>query len=400
MQPPGEFAMPHYPKPFYRQSRGLWYVQLHGKQVNLGPDREAAFQEYHRLMALPPAVLPVSQKASPYLAELCDEFLDWVSHNRAPATYQWYRERLQQLIRRHPKMTADEIKPYHVEKWAQERPVSVTTRRNLMRSIKRCLTWATRHGYLDKNPIAQLEIPSGQAKQAYVSPEEYAELCRYVTDPTFAHLITTTYQTGCRPQELLRVEARHVDRDHSRWVFSPAESKVKIAPRIIYLSPEVLELTTQLMVAHPTGPLFCNSRGKPWTKDAAGCAFDRLQVRMGSERMKALGEDVTDQEVQQFVPTLRPVRLSGGREVPKTPAELRCEAKKKLRQRKSRNYALRYSLYALRHSWATNALKQGLDSLTVAVLMGHRDPSQLARTYQHLSLHPQHLLSQAQRAIG
>lgn len=29
--------MAHYPKPFFRAPRGLWYVQIDGKQINLGP---------------------------------------------------------------------------------------------------------------------------------------------------------------------------------------------------------------------------------------------------------------------------------------------------------------------------------------------------------------------------
>ena len=43
--------MPHFPKPFFRKSRQLWYVELDGKQHNLGPDQEAAFTAYHKLMA-------------------------------------------------------------------------------------------------------------------------------------------------------------------------------------------------------------------------------------------------------------------------------------------------------------------------------------------------------------
>ena len=41
--------MPHYPKPFFRESRQLWYVQLNGRQINLGPNRDAAFTRYHDL---------------------------------------------------------------------------------------------------------------------------------------------------------------------------------------------------------------------------------------------------------------------------------------------------------------------------------------------------------------
>ena len=31
--------MPHFPKPFFRRKKDRWYVQLDGKQINLGSDR-------------------------------------------------------------------------------------------------------------------------------------------------------------------------------------------------------------------------------------------------------------------------------------------------------------------------------------------------------------------------
>ena len=60
----------------------------------------------------------------------------------------------------------------------------------------------------------------------------------------------------------------------------------------------------------------------------------------------------------------------------------------------------RYSLYAFRHSFATHALERGVDSVTVAVLMGHSDPSMLAKVYQHLTQNPAFLLEQAKRATA
>ena len=77
-----------------------------------------------------------------------------------------------------------------------------------------------------------------------------------------------------------------------------------------------------------------------------------------------------------------------------------AEAKRKLTNRRAAKLAPRYSLYALRHSWATNALQRGLDSLTVAILTGHEDPSTLARVYQHLSHNPEQMLKQARKAAG
>jgi hypothetical protein len=43
--------VPRYSKPFFRAPRGLWYVQINGRQVKLGPDRDEAFRRYPDLMA-------------------------------------------------------------------------------------------------------------------------------------------------------------------------------------------------------------------------------------------------------------------------------------------------------------------------------------------------------------
>ena len=118
---------------------------------------------------------------------------------------------------------------------------------------------------------------------------------------------------------------------------------------------------------------------------------------MGKVELQRLGKDVPTAEIEQMIPQLKPMRAEHGQTIKKTPAELRCEAKSKLTDRLAAKFAPRYSLYALRHAWATRALQSGLDGLTVAILMGHSDPSTLARVYQHLSHNPDHLLEQAKR---
>ena len=116
--------------------------------------------------------------------------------------------------------------------------------------------------------------------------------------------------------------------------------------------------------------------------------------------MKRRAMSIPAAEIASFVATLKPERTKRGVIVAKTPAELRCEAKRKLTNRVAKSLATRYSLYALRHSWATHALERGLDSLTVAVLMGHADASTLARVYQHLTQNPTFMLEQAKRAAA
>lgn len=108
---------------------------------------------------------------------------------------------------------------------------------------------------------------------------------------------------------------------------------------------------------------------------------------------------MSDAEIERLVPKLKPQRRVKKRIVLKTPAELRMEAKRKLTTQLACSLAPRWSLYALRHTWATNAMKH-IDPLTCGILLGHADPSLLARVYQHAALDPVHMLEQAKRARG
>ena len=38
-------------KPYFRNYTKTWYINLDGRQINLGRDKDAAFQKYHELMA-------------------------------------------------------------------------------------------------------------------------------------------------------------------------------------------------------------------------------------------------------------------------------------------------------------------------------------------------------------
>lgn len=389
--------MARQPKPWYRKDRKVWAVTIDGKRHNLGRDKKEAFEQFYALMQKPKKREPIVDTTLPALV---DAFLEWNFQNRSSATYGWYRERMQSFVSCHPKMTIEKLKPFHVENWATAPHRTVNTRRNLMRAVKRCFRWACSQGYLESNPLAQMKIPNGKARDIYISPEEFQTLLSFVTDSGFADLLKVTYETGCRPQESLRLEARHVDLEHKRWVFPANEAKVKSMPRIVYLTENALEVSKCLVERWPTGPLFRNTQGKPWTPNSIGCVFERLLIKIGKSKMSELGETVDEKAIAKLTKTLNSIRISKSGPVEKTKSELRCEAKRKLTCARARQLGVRYSLYALRHSWATNALKRGVDALTVAILMGHKDPSQLARTYQHLGHNPEHMLEQARKAAG
>lgn len=388
--------MSHFPKPFFKKARGLWYVEIDRKQINLGGDREEAHRQYHQLM-----LQPRPKSAAPRsLAAVVDAFLEWVQKHRSAETYEWYRYRLQRFCTRYPDLRTTDLRPFHVENWVDEYEFSVTSRRNYLRSVKRCLKWAAKQGYIDSSPVAHMEVPAGQRREVVVTQVDFDRMMNYVRNDALSDLMVVTWETGCRPQESLRVEARHVDLANHRWVIPKSESKTKRMVRVVYLSDKAFTITRKLMLAHPEGRLFRNLNGRPWTTDAVNCGFLAVQQRMGKEEMKRRNETVSDAEVLAFMPTLKPTRSRNGETVAKTDAELRCEARQKLTFRRATELAPRFSLYALRHSWATNALQRGIDPLTVAILMGHEDPSMLSKVYQHLSLNPVHMLDQAKRAAS
>ena len=105
------------------------------------------------------------------------------------------------------------------------------------------------------------------------------------------------------------------------------------------------------------------------------CGFTRLQIKTGAKRLVELG--------------LMPKRAKKGTATPQ---------KRKAFLKLAKEHAPKYCLYTLRHSWATHALAKRIDALTVAILLGHRDPSTLAKVYQHLSQSPEYLREQARRA--
>ena len=388
--------MKKFPKPWFRPSRNTWYVTLDGTQVNLGQDKQAAFEQYKALLAKPRQV----RVAADSLAVVIDAFLEWTEKHRAPDTYEWYRYRLQRFIERYPDLRVDQLQPLHVQQWVDGYDVAQTSRRNYIRAVKRCVKWAVVQGYLPHNPIQHLEMPANEPRDVFLTVEEYDRLLSFIPEGPFRDLVVVTWGTGCRPQESLRVEARHVDESHQRWVFPRSESKGKRTPRVVYLTDAAMALTERLMHERSTGPLFRNTSGRPWTTDAVNCAFFRLRVRMGKAELQRSGESIDRQAIAELVPTLKTTRRVKGRLVQKSEADLRCEAKRKLLAARAVELVPRYSLYALRHSWATRALQRGTDALTVAILMGHSDPSTLAKVYQHLAHNPGHLLEQARKAAG
>ena len=141
--------------------------------------------------------------------------------------------------------------------------------------------------------------------------------------------------SGARPQEVCRAEARHFDRENCRLVFPASESKGKKRPRVIYLPPVSLEIVNRLA---KDGPIFRTTKGTAWTRNSVNCRFKRLKRKLKMPKLCAT---------------------------------------------------------VLRHSYAHHRLETGTDSMIVSKLMGHVDGRMLATRYGHIEQNTAYMLEQA-----
>jgi integrase len=343
--------MKRQPKPHYKASHKAWYVNLNGKQIRLASEeegKERAMEVYYQVMA---GRLPPEQNQS--VAVILYRFLQ--HHESSPAsTRRFYSRPVRSFIDYiGPALRVSDVQPRHVENWLTERhsykrlksgkltdkPTSSTYRHNLVRAVKSAFQWAEDKGYIAKSPVRKVKVPPQYSRgdDAYLEPEQWAKVLT-CEDESLLDLLIVMYETGCRPQEVRRVEARHFDRAAKCWEFPVEESKGKKEKRVVLLSDQAFEICQRRALKHPDGSIFRNHRGKPWTTTGLDCHCARL----------------------------------------------------------SRSLKFRVTPYMVRHTFATEKIIQGVDLVTIATLMGHRDLKMLMKIYQHVRRRGEHL----RKALG
>ena len=328
--------MPRQPKPYLRKQTKSWYCSIAGRQIPLGRDRRAAYEKFHELMANRDQVR--SEAATIY--ELSQAYLDWCEEHRKPGTYSLHRDHLKSFIGFIGKrLRPSQLRVHHVVKWCEQLGVSSTTQNGAVTVVQRMLNWSVEQEYLLRNPIKGMRKPRARRRDVFYSPQQWEQIKEAASRPV-VDLLDFLYLTGCRPLEARTLDARHLHGDLA--IFPADESKGERDSRVIYLVEAAREIVDRLRAKHPAGVLFRNSRGKSWTKNALVLRLTKISEKVG----------------------------------------------------------FRVIAYGIRHSFATNALTEGgVDPISVAHLMGHRDPTMVSRVYSHIARNPNYLREQAAKAI-
>lgn len=322
--------------PWRRGKNGHWYTTLGRKLVKVA-DKAASHAEAFQEYA---KLLAHPQQAPPgrmILEGLCEAYLEWCKANRAANTHTWYQRYCGSFLESAgPTLRVSEVKPYHVQQWLiRAHPKASNNTKN---GAIRGVARMFNWGL--RNGLVEKNPIHGIEKPSR-TPREFA-----ITAQQFQTLLGKVGDESFRDYlrfiwetgcrpQEIRVIEPH-HREGRKLTLERVNSKGQRYNRVIYLNDAAAELLDKV------GGQFLNSHGVPWNANSVRCRFRMLKEKMGMPKLCA---------------------------------------------------------NTLRHSWATNALKGGMDSTTASILMGHRDPATLIRNYQHLAQDDPYLTEAAQRAV-
>lgn len=333
-------------KPYERRYKGKflgWYILHEGKQVWLGRFEAEARENLKLLMDGQPIIKPGEEvhSSDTRLQEVVDTFLDYHKIISRPKTYEWYRNFLKEFCPHFGNVKVSTLTPRAVLAWlATKKNWGDNSRHGAVRAIKAAMRHALESRVIRVDPLAKLKRPRAVAREgAELTPEQWAKILEHVSGD-FRDILLFLRLTGCRPQEARAVEARHFR--SGVIVFPRVESKGKLRERVIWLGEKAKEIVVRLVAKYPTGPIF-RRKGKAWSPQVLVSWFKRLKAKTG-------------------IPNL-------------------CA-------------------YSIRHTYATECVINGMDSIILAKLMGHSNTKMLEAVYAKHGQRTEFMAGMAEKAVG
>lgn len=322
-------------EPWFRESRGKWYVWHDGRQVPLAADEKEAFEKWHDLMAL--SRVTTAGDKNPFSA-VAEQFLDWIARNKKPKTLKAYTLHLQAFTDVHGDVQIRDLKAVHVDDLLKTHPRwKKSTQRSVMVCILTCLNWAVRQGIATRNPLAKrLDIPPivSRGRASMITNEDFEKMLAHA-NPALKDFLIACRFSGTRPHMVAAVTAKHFhETPFPSWVMEEHKTMDSGGPLVIVLNPTLVALTKRLVAERPVGPLFLNNRGNSWTDTAWGKAMSGLRKKLAAAKVTLSSTGI---------------------------------------------------LYGFRHAFATEMLKGGVPEAHVAGMLGHKSTAMLSKHYSHLS---------------
>lgn len=260
-------------KPWWRSERNAWFVTVRGTVYNLGPDRDAAMVEFHRLMAGEPHTPPVPRPAPVFPApvavvtvrDMAERYLADLKNRVSHRTHYVADCYLKPVLAAIGDLDVSKVNRRDFEaavlghgEWNQ------STRYHVLTRIAALFNWAVREELVPASPVRGLVKPRPRSRGAEVvlADGDFGKLLAAAPEYLRSILIAMC-DTGARPGEVVTVTARQFDPGLKVWVLESHKTAHSTGkPRVIHLTDRVVEMCKVLAERYPTGPLFRTSRGK------------------------------------------------------------------------------------------------------------------------------------------
>jgi integrase len=280
-------------KPYWKTSHKCWYLRLDGRDIRLDTDEQKAQDEYFRIMAErtdePQDHDLTSDSAT--VRQLLVAFLEWSKVNDSPGNHRYYNQYL--TGKRgfgayvSPSLRIRDLRNFHVTGYLQKHHAKHHAG-SIIPALKRPFNWAIKEGYVRFNPIQGVKRPPtiGRAgnDDVYITPAEYDALIAAVPSDVFRDYIEFMYETGCRAEEINKLQTAWF-KSSQRCCIIPApetkghKSRRRPKDRFIRLNDRALEIAKQNAMKNHGGKLFRNSAGRPWESSVIRNHCKRKWVR-------------------------------------------------------------------------------------------------------------------------
>ena len=272
-------------KPWFRDQDGWWYGQVGTGSARCqqrlveGKDKgREARRLYKQLLEEGDELTTTTTLKRIFIAFLRDHAKESCSKD----TYRWYRHFLKSCSKVCGSVRYRDLKPAHVQRWLKRKKGwGETTRNRAITCVKVAVNWFVKANNVPVNRLVNLKKPAMLPRERITTAAERRTVLSAVKDQAFKLVLFALGATGARPSEVRRVTAAEY-MPAGLWVFPPRKHKTgkkTRKPRVIYLTEPMKKLCEKLARERPTGPLFLNSRGKPWTCNALRCRFRQLRKK-------------------------------------------------------------------------------------------------------------------------
>lgn len=328
-------------EPFFRTDRNAWYIYTPGPDGK--PRRKLLAKTKRRAFEIWKAGLAASEAVAfsdPLFRTVATKWLErqLQRRDRGEVSADWV-DRASRTVGRFcglkPDLRCSQITPAVAVDWLPKQS-SAAYERTEVGTLKQILKWAV-GSFINSSPLADLKMEKGNRRELLITLEDHRKMVHATQDANFRAMLWFAWWTGARPVELRSLLWEHLSPDCNTATLRKHKTARKVErPRVLYFNQNA----QTLLRAHksPSGYVFMNRRGVPWTKDA-------LVRRIGSLRRRT------------------GVAATG---------------------------------YAYRHSFITRALLQGVEAATVAELTG-TSVEMISRNYGHLDKAKSHLSEVANR---